>query len=115
MSLVMKSTTMTQEPKNNVNSGLAVVCVKTQPLVCEVMSTIFGMLTGSCFSIMLLLETSTPMSWTVYRQLSLPKGMERSQRCTTLTQYLYLITKTRLFKYTENFTTKNGNFSDKKF
>ena len=25
------------------------------------------------------------------------------------------ITKTRLFKYTENFTTKNGNFSDKKF
>ena len=27
----------------------------------------------------------------------------------------YCITKTRLFKYTENFTTKNGNFSDKKF
>ena len=25
------------------------------------------------------------------------------------------ITKTRLFKYTENFTTKNGKFSDKKF
>ena len=25
------------------------------------------------------------------------------------------ITKTRLFKYTENFTTKNGNFSDKKY
>ena len=24
-----------------------------------------------------------------------------------------VITKTRLFKYTENFTTKNGNFSDK--
>ena len=27
---------------------------------------------------------------------------------------LVLITKTRLFKYTENFTTKNDNFSDKK-
>ena len=26
-----------------------------------------------------------------------------------------IITKTRLFKYTENFTTKKGKFSDKKF
>ena len=30
-----------------------------------------------------------------------------------LRQFAY-ITKTRLFKYTENFTTKNDNFSDKK-
>ena len=28
--------------------------------------------------------------------------------------YVNAITKTRLFKYTENFTTKNDNFSDKK-
>ena len=29
--------------------------------------------------------------------------------------FLDLITKTRLFKYIENFTTKKGKFSDKKF
>ena len=28
---------------------------------------------------------------------------------------MYLITKTRLFKYIENLTTKNWKFSDKKF
>ena len=27
----------------------------------------------------------------------------------------YIITKTRLFKYTDNFTTKNRKFSDKNF
>ena len=31
------------------------------------------------------------------------------------TAYVIFITKTRLFKYTEVFTTKKGNFSDKKF
>ena len=28
--------------------------------------------------------------------------------------YAFAITKTRIFKYIENFTTKKGNFSDKK-
>ena len=28
--------------------------------------------------------------------------------------YVFAITKTRIFKYIENFTTKKGNFSDKK-
>ena len=32
-----------------------------------------------------------------------------------LLQIEHFITKTRLFKYTENFTTKNWKFSDKKF
>ena len=31
-----------------------------------------------------------------------------------MTFFLTFITKTRLFKYIENFTTKNGKFSDKK-
>ena len=28
--------------------------------------------------------------------------------------FIFLITKTRLFKYIENFTSKNGKFSEKK-
>ena len=35
--------------------------------------------------------------------------------CYSIKHCLNLITKTRLLKYTESFTTKNGNFSDKKF